>query len=112
MGLEIPFGSCCKKMGLEMPSEGVSIAQEIPLREPVYLLLRRTTLGSASLCLCKIRILRASSVCYSIGESYLGRIGENELLFGRAPGFTVFAEENKTDCYLVDSRLHSDLLGG
>ena len=72
-----------------MPSEEVSIAQKIPLRESVYLLLRRTTLGSVSLYLGKSKILGVSVVRYSSEEPPLGRRGANELLSGRAPGFTV-----------------------
>ena len=74
-------------MGLKMPSEEVSIAQEIPLWEPVYLSLRRTMLGNVDLCLERNRILGASVVRYSTGKSSLSWRGENELLSGRDPGF-------------------------
>ena len=60
----------------------MSIAQEIPLRD-IYLLLRKIALGNAGLCLKRNRMLGASVVCYSTGESSLGRGGENELLSGR-----------------------------
>ena len=46
-------------------------------------------MGNVGLCLERNRILGASVVCYSTGESYLSQGGENELLSGRTPGFTV-----------------------
>ena len=76
-------------MGLKMLSEEVSISQEIPFREPVYLLLRRTMLGNIDLCLGRNRILGTSVVRYSTGESSLSLGGENEQLSGRAPGFAI-----------------------
>ena len=44
---------------------------------------------AADLCLERNRILGASVVRYSTGESSLSRGGENELLSGRDPGFIV-----------------------
>ena len=75
-------------MGLKMPSEGVSIAYEIPLRESVHLLLRRTMLGNTGLCLEIDRVLGTSVVCYSTGESSLSRGGESELLSGQGTSCT------------------------
>ena len=46
-------------------------------------------LGNVVLGLERNRDLGTSVVCYSFGESSLSRGGENELLSGRAPGFTV-----------------------